>query len=60
MKRNVPVKYSRELWTKTSVLCVCLGFAKCGHMEIIFTGSAIKRVEEIKTRRQGHFIRKRF
>jgi large subunit ribosomal protein L24e len=39
MKRNVPVKYSRELWTKTR--------------------SAIKRVEEIKTRRQGHFIRKR-
>ncbi|XP_057301857.1 probable ribosome biogenesis protein RLP24 [Hydractinia symbiolongicarpus] len=38
-KRNVPLKYDRELWSKTV--------------------TAIKRVEEIKTKRQNHFIKNR-
>eukprot|EP00118_Oscarella_pearsei_P025337 m.308010 g.308010 ORF g.308010 m.308010 type:complete len:167 (+) comp43234_c0_seq1:69-569(+) len=39
MKRNVPVKYRRQLWKQTM--------------------GAMKRVEEIKSKRQSHFIRKR-
>jgi len=38
-RRNIPVKYSRELWQQTI--------------------SAMKRVEEIKTKRQAHFIHSR-
>jgi len=38
-RRNIPVKYDRELWTKTV--------------------TAMKRVEEIKTRRQAQFIHDR-
>merc|ERR1712108_32272 len=38
-KRNIPTKYSRELWTQTV--------------------EAMKRVEEIKGKRQGHFLAKR-
>ncbi|XP_062517062.1 probable ribosome biogenesis protein RLP24 [Corticium candelabrum] len=39
MKRNVPIKYSRELWTKTK--------------------KAMTRIEDIKTKRQNHFIKNR-
>lgn len=38
-RRNEPVKYNRELWTKTV--------------------QAIKRVEEIKEKRQARFIKNR-
>jgi len=38
-RRNVPVKYNRELWTQTV--------------------EAMKRVEEIKGKRQAHFLAKR-
>ncbi|CAN8011464.1 probable ribosome biogenesis protein RLP24 [Ixodes scapularis] len=38
-RRNVPVKYNRELWQNTV--------------------KAIQRVEEIKAKRQGHFIMNR-
>jgi len=38
-KRNVPMTYSREMWSKTI--------------------EAVKRVEEIKTKRQNHFIKNR-
>merc|ERR1711951_221287 len=38
-RRNVPVKYNRELWTQTV--------------------DAMKRIEEIKGKRQAHFLAKR-
>merc|ERR1712235_78649 len=38
-RRNVPVKYNRELWTQTV--------------------EAMKRVEEIKGKRQAHFLAQR-
>ena len=38
-RRNIPVKYNRELWNKTIV--------------------AMKRITEIKEKRQGHFIMER-
>lgn len=38
-RRNVPIKYNRELWQNTV--------------------KAIQRVEEIKAKRQGHFVMNR-
>ena len=69
-RRNIPVKYDRELWQTTSKLCFCISlsfnlnrnFINRDHVQssiiLIFflLVTAMKKVEGIKTRRQAQFI----
>ncbi len=49
-KRNLPVKYDRELWSQTG---------SCLFMRLISV-RAMKRITEIKLKREKQFIRNRF
>ncbi len=68
-KRNVPVMYQREVWDKTGLWCFLKQFLNelpfiysfIISIYIIFfiLVNAIKRIEEIKNKRQNQFIKNR-
>lgn len=67
-RRNMPVKYNRAIWDKTGnveIYFLCVGFPVLilklsSHISLtFFTVEAMKRVEEIKRKRQARFIMNR-
>lgn len=68
-RRNIPVKYNRELWQKTGnvssylsyLLAMTIFCQLTSELKSFFisTVEAMKRVEEIKQKRQARFIMNR-
>lgn len=68
-RRNIPVKYNRELWQKTGnvssylsyLLAITIFCQLTPELKSFFipTVEAMKRVEEIKQKRQARFIMNR-
>ena len=70
-RRNIPVKYNRALWDKTGKVEMCFSHVRVvkisvdllmkSHVSLflISTVDAMKRVEEIKQKRQAKFIMNR-
>lgn len=56
-RRNMPVKYNRDVWRKTGE---CSGVGVCWNIDVLHTVHAMKRIDVIRERRQARFIKNRW